>query len=416
MLLSQLQKEVLHALIDRYENRSDYGSEQRSSRRTLIKVNARSFPDYFHVSDSSFRLMVNAEMQQLEQHGFVSLDWERFNEGEYLKRVALTEEALPTIYKLLERRPKKERYQATALLLESWKNKAPASLQPFYKHALEQLYYLKTPPGPIKPGQDKEWVQLLEGLHACYTPRNSEISKRLLSVRLYGDSKRWQALEKSIIDIIRQFCLDEKEASYGDKEILAEKGIVDNPVNINVAGPMVFSTDRGSVDLSSFYPDLGLSSEMARDLTIEKCTADAVVTVENKTSFYQYLREKTSNHLVLYLGGYHNSPRRKFLQKLYDYFNSRNQQVPFYHWGDMDWGGITIWNDLKEKTGIPFQPIYMDVKTYQTYLHRGYLVNEAYCRKLELLLENPTLKIFHPLIQQMIKNKICIEQEAVTSL
>lgn len=413
MFLSPLQEEILHALVDRYEKRSDYGSEQKSPSRTLIKVNGRNYPAYFHVSDSSYRLTFNAEMQQLEEHALVSLDWERFSEGENLQRIALTVEALPAIYKLLGRRTKKEIYYTAASLLEEWKKEAPVELQPFYRYILEQLYHLKALPKVIKPGQDEDLIQLIKGLHACFEPRKSEIPKRLLSVRLYGDSKRWQALEKSIIGIIRNFCLDGKETSYSDEEILGEKGIVDNPVHINLAGPMVFSTDRGRVDLSSFYPDLGLSSEMAGDLFIEKCSADAVVTVENKTSFYQYIKEITSNHLVLYLGGYHNSPRREILQKLYNYLITVNKQIHFYHWGDMDLGGITIWNDLKDKTGIPFQPIYMDVETYYRFFERGYPIDDSYCRKLAKLLENPSLEIFHPLIQQMIENKICIEQEAV---
>ena len=412
--LSQIQKEVLHTLTDRYENRSDYASATKSGRRTLLKVDARSYPDYFHVSDSSFRLMFNAEMQELQHRTLVALDWERFNKGEYLLRVALAEDALPEIYRLLKRTPKKDLYNATALLLTEWSKEAPPELHSFYRHTVERLSRLEVPPRPVKPGENAELVQLLQGLHACFEPRKSEIAKRLLSVRLYSNSKRWQTLEKRIVEILREFCLSGEEASYDDTRILAERGIVDNPMHINLAGPLVFSTNEGQVNLAAFYPDLGLSAEMAGDLTIESCDADAVVTVENKTSFYQYLREATANHLVLYLGGYHNTPRRELLKKLYHYFLEHDKRIIFYHWGDMDLGGINIWYDLKQKTGIPFQPIYMDVETYNKNLHRGYPVEEAYCRKLALLLENSSMEIFHPLIRQILNKKICIEQEAVT--
>lgn len=221
-------------------------------------------------------------------------------------------------------------------------------------------------------------------------------------------------MEKRIVDILKEFCLTGEEQAGDAAQILGEMGIVDNPVHINLAGPLVFSTPNGRVDLKAFYPDLGLSAEMAGDLTIESCDADAVVTVENKTSFYQYLRENTGKHLVLYLGGYHNSPRRELLKKLYRYFSEQDKQPSFYHWGDMDLGGINIWYDLRQKTGIPFQPIYMDVQTYNTYLHRGHPVDEAYCQKLALLLQNTSYEVFHPLVQRILEEKVCIEQEAVT--
>ncbi len=414
MKLSQTQKDVLHNLLDRHESRSDYAAAAKSSRRTLLRIDSRNYPDYFHVSDSTFRLMFNAEMEQLQHRALVRLDWERFNEGEYLKRVALQEDALAEIYKLLKRTPKEDLYHATALLLEKWSKGAPPELEPFYTHTLERLYRLEAPPKPVKPGDDAELTQILQGLHACFEPRKSEIAKRLLSVRLYGDSKKWQVLERKIVDILKEFCVSGEEQPRDAAQILAEKGIVDNPVHINLAGPLVFSTPNGRVDLKAFYPDLGLSAEMAGDLTIESCDADTVITVENKTSFYQYLRETAGKHLVLYLGGYHNSPRRELLQKLYRYFSEQHKQLSFYHWGDMDLGGLNIWYDLRQKTGIPFQPIYMDVHTYDKYLHRGHPVDDAYCGKLALLLQNPSYEIFHPLIHHILEKKICIEQEAVT--
>ncbi len=411
--LSKMQKDVLARLVDRYENRSDYGSEQKNPRRTLLKIDTRQYPDYHHVSDSSFRLSFNAEMEQLERSGLVNLEWERFNKGEFLHRVVLAEEALPEIYKALERRPKMEIYRAAISLLEEWRQNAPYELFPFYEEALSRLRKMEAPPAPLKPAKEKEMIHLLKGLHAFYEPRKSEIAKRMLSVRLYGDSKRWEALEKSILSVLKKYGLSEQEAALEDAEVLSERGIVDNPVHINIAGPLVFSTSRGVVDLNVFYPDLGLSSEMAGELVVRESNAGAVVTVENKTSYYQYIREAPPGHLVLYLGGYHNSPRRKLLQKLYNYFKDQGREVPFYHWGDMDLGGINIWYNLKEKTGIPFQPLYMDVDTFRKYFHSGRPIDEAYRRKLASLLENPDLAIFHPLIREMLREMRCVEQEAI---
>ncbi len=412
--LSNLQKEILNNLLDRYEKRRDYGTSQKNRRRTMLKINARSFPDYYHASDSSYRLLFNSEAQQLEQESLISLEWERFNKGEYLERVALDEDNLEIIYELLKRRSKKELYRSAAQIMEKWSEGAPPELAHFYSRVLSDLDQLKTLPASIKPGREKEMIQLLQGLHAFFEPRRSEIPKRLLSVRLYGNSKLWQELERSIVEILKAYCLSENEAARGQAEILAEKGIVDNPTHINLSGPLVISTKKGRVDLSAFYPDLGLSSEMAKELQIKACRAEAVITVENKTSFYHYLYNAPDDHLVLYLGGHHNPPRRELLQKLYHYLQKNNPRACFYHWGDLDLGGITIWYALVEKTGIFFQPIYMDVKTYLKHLDQGQPFDENYGYKLKQLLTDPALEIFHPLIQKMLEHRLRLEQEAVT--
>ena len=39
--------------------------------------------------------------------------------------------------------------------------------------------------------------------------------------------------------------------------------------------------------------------------------------------------------------------------------------------------------------------------------------DERYCQKLALLLDNPGLEVFYPLIRLMLKHKLRIEQEAV---
>ncbi len=411
--LSNLQKEILNNLLDRYEKRRDYGARQKSSRRTMLKIDTRSFPDYYHVSDSSYRLLFNSEAQQLEQENLIALDWEKFNVGEYLERIALNEDNLDDIYDLLERRSKKELYRSTAKIMEKWSKSAPPELEHFYSSIRADLDQLKTLPVPIKPGREEELIQVLQGLHAFFEPRKSEIPKRLLSVRLYGNSKRWQELERPLVEILKTYYLNNYEASEDKAEILAEKGIVDNPTHINLSGPLIISTKRGRVDLSAFYPDLGLSSEMAKEIQVEACAAEAVVTVENKTSFYHYLYNAPAGHLVLYLGGYHNPPRRELLQKLYHYLQDNNPRANFYHWGDLDFGGITIWYNLVKKTGIFFQPMYMDVDTYLKHLDQGQPFDENYSYKLEQLLTNPDLKIFHPLIQKMLEHKMRLEQEAV---
>jgi hypothetical protein len=83
MKLSDIQKGILNELIDRYERRRGYGSAEKSRRRTLLKIDSKNYPNYFHVSSSSFRLLFNAEMEALEREGFVTLLLTFSNIGSY---------------------------------------------------------------------------------------------------------------------------------------------------------------------------------------------------------------------------------------------------------------------------------------------------------------------------------------------
>lgn len=414
MELSALQKQVLQTLLDRLEQRRDYGLAEKSTRRILLAVNKKNFPDYFHVSDSSFRLMFNQEMVSLERRGFVALDWIRFDRGQTLQRIALVVRALPEIYSILKRVPREQLYRETAALMEEWEKEAPAALFPLFREIKIRLASLQPLPAPLKVEKPLLLQDLLKGVQTLLTPRENDLAKRVLSTRIYGDSKRWEQLERSILQLARSFCLSPQEAELDDTALLAELGIIEHPSHLLIAGPLVFSTPQGKIDLGAFYPDLGLPAEMIPDLEILESEAQAVITIENKTSFYQYLREGPAGHLVIYLGGYHNRARRRLLEILAAYFSKEKRTIHFYHWGDLDLGGFQIWHHLGAKTGISFEPFLMDIQTYLRYCHRGQPLGESYLNKLAALLEKPDYKIFHPLIVLMLEKKIRIEQEAVS--
>ncbi len=203
--ISAIQREVLNSLIDSCERRSDYGSENKNPRRVMLKINKKTYPDYYHVSDSSFRLMFNEEMTALAKEKLVKLQWQRFNEGENLEKIILCEPAVNTIYTLLNRATKKEIYNETITLIRELCAEAPARARFFYDLLIESLASYKSLPAPLRVDKREDLLHTLRGLNALLTPRDEEVAKRVLSVNLYKDSKRWQQLEKSILQIYRKF-------------------------------------------------------------------------------------------------------------------------------------------------------------------------------------------------------------------
>ena len=415
MELTSLQKKILHKIIDKYESRRDYAAGEKSTRRTMLSVDKKQFPDYFHISDSSFRLELNREMQALEDRGLAVLEWQKFNRGHTLQRVILNEDALPEAYRLLNRQSRRDEYESLAAFFAQWQGKSHGALAPFFADILQKLHDLAPLPARVKLETREDYLDLFIGLNAFFAERNQEVLKRQLSVSLYNNSKRWDELEKSILWVVRNYCLQE-DGEMDDADILSERNIIPNPIHINLSGPLVFSTPRGSVDVSAFYPDIGLPPSMIQEMNIEVCSAEAVVTIENLSSFYQYVYDGPPGHLAIYLGGFHNRPRRLILTKLRKFLQSNSSPIPFYHWGDMDLGGFRIWNHLCQKTGIPVQPLFMDEETYLSCLSQGQPLEESYAKKLTELLAIPAYEPFHTLIRLMLEEGKRVEQEAVTTI
>lgn len=414
--LSKLQQKELAKLLDKHENRKDYGREIKSSRRTFLHITEKNYPDYYHISDSNFRLDYNAEMEELEKHGLVELIWKRYQEGEYLEKIALCEDNIARAYAALNRKPKIEFYRELKQIFQKYQKEANSYLNEFYQDMLDKLENLENLPYQVKCDTPREMEELLTGLNRLTEEKEHEVLKRNFSVTVYGNSKRWEKYENRIVWILKNYWLDDSGDNrdhIDDTELLSEFGLIENPRHVNISGPMEFSTDQGVVDLKSFYPDVGLPPQMIKDMQICSLNADSVITIENLTSYYHYLIGAPENHLVIYLGGYHNRMRRQILNKLRDFVQAHELSTSFYHWGDIDLGGFRIYAHLKEKTEIPFQPLMMDEKTYLECLESGHEFNKDYEKKLADLLDDDKYSQFHNLISLMLKHKMRIEQEAV---
>ena len=83
------------------------------------------------------------------------------------------------------------------------------------------------------------------------------------------------------------------------------------------------------------------------------------------------------------------------------------RQVEFCHSGDLDYGGVKIFEYIKKHIFPDVQPLMMDVVTYERYLARGEPIGEKTLQKLRKT-EIPELQ---NLIDIMVEKGIAVEQE-----
>ena len=129
-----------------------------------------------------------------------------------------------------------------------------------------------------------------------------------------------------------------------------------------------------------------------------------VITVENKANFKSI--PYTEGTLVLYSHGYFSPLERDFLIKLRLVLG--DTQVEYYHTGDLDYGGVKIFQYIKHNIFPALKPLYMDTETYWTHERYAEPMKESKVRKLSSVKE----PLLQPLIDLLCEEKRGIEQES----
>lgn len=195
---------------------------------------------------------------------------------------------------------------------------------------------------------------------------------------------------------------------------MEECGIVHTPTYVMLKGNVKLILGEQKLDLSLLQGDIALSTESLKELRDIVVLGARVVTVENLTSFHDY---PAGEDCVIYLGGFHNQVKRDFLLYLYE----RNRKKEYRHFGDIDAGGFYILEHLRKKTGIGFQPLYMDVETLRRYKEdRKPLTGNDRKRLMQLKEEVSGRKVrgvdeedYRDVIDYMLEWNCKLEQEAV---
>lgn len=254
----------------------------------------------------------------------------------------------------------------------------------------------------------EETRRLIRVITAIET-NQKEIYIREFSVRCFGDSKELEKKAGLIGKILRRFSDD--YAEMDNDAILAEYGIYRTPNYVYVKGNgslRVGEPDSYEVNLGNLHQGIGLSGEDLDSLEwLVDIPVKKVITIENLTTFFRW---EESDSILIYLGGYHNAVRRKFLQKLYKVFPN----VEYFHFGDIDVGGFEIYRDLCNRTGIPFQTYRMgihELKQYESYTKK-LTANDQ--RRLEVLLEKKEYETVWPVLKYMKEHGKKLEQESIS--
>lgn len=401
--LSKIQKDALNMLLDVYENSVTYKGQNIKNQSFAIKPEKIFYEYNGDYTDQDEVNQFNREMQSLMEFEFVILDYERGIP--VISKIKLNTNSINEIYSVLKREDITVKRNREIKMYTQYMG-VHDIMDAFCKSQVERLNDYKD----AKYTSDIA-INILK-LLKYVLGNNSDIMERELSVAVLGDTKLFEKSYKSrICSIIEEYgeleldlsVLDKKEK---EKAILEEYQVFSNPSYIFFKGNVdIHYVDGNSMSVTPDNPIAILSEAIAR-IEMIKVNSNRIVTVENLTS---YNRINDNKSTFIYLSGYHNTAKQRFLKKIAE----NNSGVSWFHFGDIDPDGYYILKNLVEKTGIAFVPLYMDVQQ---------LINcKQYCKPLEkndMVKANSLLKIhfYDEVMEFMLANNCKLEQEIISWL
>ena len=380
---------ILNMLLDKYESSKSFTGSNQVNQSFRIKLK-KVFPEYFDHANVDEIRSINETINDLESSNLIIV--KRLPNG-VIDSVGLILTSLDECYKQLKRKPKSDLNNELLALLSQYSS-GNDIVNVFSRNQIDRIHKNHKP--EHFNGDLKEYESILKVLSAI-TNVEQETYIRDFSIRVLGDSKSFEKIKSSIISILNTY------GDFPEKEsILQDLNIIKNPGHVFVKGNAAITLSDETIDLSKLPGDIALSSALLKCIDNITVFGKAVITIENLTTFNAY---NPDDAFVIYLGGYHNHLRRQFIKQIY----RNNPNTPFYHYGDIDAGGFYILKHLREKTGIHFIPLNMDIGTLESNIQYTKPLTEHDVQRLNKILDEE----FHDVISFMLEHNCKLEQEAL---
>ncbi|MBU5445064.1 MULTISPECIES: Wadjet anti-phage system protein JetD domain-containing protein [Paenibacillus] len=414
---SKFVSQLLNLLLDKYELSQSFVTGQPSKQRPQLSLNKSPFwQDYTDEMDFRKRIWINEAASELERLGLVELNWARFRTGEQLERIYLRWSELKTAYRVAGRMPKRDKLERLRHILTPLSRHPWEWVRVWSEQADVSLAEGKTAHLEVDdPEGYKDLVCVLLEL-----PRlERAVPIRLLSQKLFKDSKHMERnVQRRLLSLAKQASGEERET---EEEWLDFLGVAKNPQIVLVSGPLSFrTTDSRKVDIGVFAGGVGLSDKTVEEMYQVQTVATRIVTIENLATYHLWLEhasELRDTELVLYTGGFPHRSLQSFLCRLAEHLASASEKnIEVYHWGDIDLGGIRIFEYLRKKFFSNLRPMLMDAETLLRYESSAASISDEYAGKLEEALKDTRLTHWRQVLQTMLDRRIRLEQESIVEL
>jgi hypothetical protein len=381
-----------------------------------VRLGTKNYDWYYA---GSIRYSVNEQLQLLEAKGWLRLHWQKHEKGNLLEAIDLVkqQERVDELNTLLGRMPREAMRTRLRQLLDDQEGHG-GWFNTFLSWAKGQLDSQKSP-APLNLMDPDECQDLLSALSTIATLQ-APIFERTLSVKLFKDSKRLEELRGGILMVLRAH--DPEADLYKDDEwgLLQAHHIKRPPERVPLTGPLHLliatitptenSVSETSLSLESGISSISLPEDVLRLATITSCPATALVTIENLTSFSELLLLRPPDMIAVHTGGFASPSLTTFLRSI----RACRPDLPYFHWGDIDAGGLRILAHLRRQLGH-ILPLGMDEETVKKGAIYAQPLTPSDKESLRNLLTETAVADCTLLIHLLMKMNLKLEQEAISA-
>ena len=399
-LQKRYEEKILTILLEKYENsKSAVGEKGRRPQFRLLKSSLA--PDYTDELDVDKREALHAAAQELERQGMISIVWERHGTG-HMERILLAAD-VAELYARMRRTLPLARVEEYCAELAALSEAKTLWIQRLCRETGEMLSEKKIP--AYLPKEKVLRAHLIRAILALPHAGENSIPKRVFSQRIFGNSKYFeQFVEAPLLVLLRRFT---EEPCESDAEYLDMAGIAGHQGKVWIAGSMAFLLHGRRYSLADFSGGMGLTYETITEMLID-ALPHAVLTVENLTNAELLARDGGEDRLLIYTAGFPNRTLQAFLRKI-----AAMQPVLVQHWGDLDYGGICIFEYLRSHFFPKLAPYRMDTESFRAYLPYAQELKPTQRKRLDRLLEREEFSAWHELIRIMLDEGKWVEQEVM---
>ncbi len=409
----EMEQKLITALLNKYERSSFFRTATTPTKRILLKLYENGkceFSDY-DIENSERRIHINECVQALAQKGFIRFEWMKGEESHILSKVWLNMEELQNAYRFAHRQPQNDFLSnVEAELAECMESIQSQWIKDFLQDICGYIQQ-KRKIHALIPENVQDRNSLLQALQYIDANKDNELLKRVFSVRCFGDSKHFErVVEARLLRILKKYLDCDDQTT--DEQLLNLIGIVKYPEQFEFCGPLSLNfSDGKSLDFSNLS---GGSTVYGQDMAAAQITLSkgvrCILSIENKANYFDYIsKHRQSDELVIYHGGQYSPSKKIFLQAV----AHASEELPWYHWGDIDYGGFSMLARLRREISASIRPHRMNKQELVTFAAFTTSFSLEYSHKLQELTARAELKDCSECLAYMLERCVRLEQEAL---
>ena len=308
--------------------------------------------------------------------------------------------AIPLLCRKIGVKDVREHQTELITRVEMWKNKVCECkwVENYYDALLRRLTLGKK----VSEAEDENLFLCLNAVAA----QQEFIWERVFSARVFHNSKTFQkAYKSSIVTILKNYS-PYYEEEMDEETLLAMHNIHSYAQTLEWKGSLRYELENGNLLDTSLntYGTVLNSQTMEHAIVKDLSRCKRIMTIENKANYESMIFAE--DVLYIYCHGYFTPKEVRFLKKIPEIVDA---DCKFLHWGDMDYGGISIFQFIKKNIFPKLEPYQMDRASFENALKDGAgIALESETRKK---LEAKDAGLLEELKQVILENGKTIEQE-----